>query len=111
MTNVNTFVFRIAADSEYVKKEFEQGRLRQGWGNSGSNMRLEEKEWVNRQCQRYTFENNKSYYTRKYNNHKILLEIKAGDILIIPKLSHPSQFTVCRAPDLTFFRKASKMNL
>ena len=97
MTNVNTFVFRIAADSEYVKKEFEQGRLRQGWGNSDSYMRLEEKEWVNKQCQRDPFANNDSYYTRKYNNHKILLEIKAGDILIIPKLSHPSQFTVCRA--------------
>ena len=101
----NVFVFRIAADSDYVKREFERGCLRQGWGNSDADLHLPQDEWISRQCQRDAWDGNRAYYTRKYYNHKIMLEIKAGDILIIPKLPISSQFTICRAAGEYEFQK------
>lgn len=44
----NVFVFRIANDVDYVKNEIKQGRLRQGWGDSTSNLTgVSLDEWVN----------------------------------------------------------------
>lgn len=39
MPDNNLFVFRVASDNEYIKDElFNHGRLRQGWGSTGTNL-------------------------------------------------------------------------
>lgn len=101
----NVFVFRVNTESDCVKKEFKQGRLRQGWGNSTADMHLSQDEWVSNRCQKDKGDGNETYYRRKYKNHKIMLEIEAGDILIIPKFQNPLEFTICRAAGKYEFSK------
>ena len=93
----NVFVFRVANDTPYIQKEINQGRLRQGWGNSEANVNLSIEEWVENQCRNNVFDGNRAYYTSKYNNLRKMLEIVEGDILIVPKMPSRSQFTICKA--------------
>ena len=91
------FVFRVANDRQYVQDEFKQGRLRQGWGDSGTNLNVSLEEWVDKQCQKNPFEGNRAYYTSKYYNLRKMLDINEGDILIVPKIPTSSQFAICKA--------------
>ena len=92
------FVFRIAQDSNYVKKELKAGRLRQGWGNKQTSLLgVSENEWVIKQSQRDPFLGSEEYYSSKYKNLSIMMDIKPGDILIIPKAPDYTSFTICRA--------------
>lgn len=99
------FVFRVANDNLYVQEEFKKGRLRQGWGNSSANLNVTLEEWVDKQCKRDPFWNNREYYTSKYNNLRKMLEISEGDILIVPKLPSSSQFTICKASGRYEFKR------
>ncbi len=99
------FVFRVANDSQYIQEELKQGRLRQGWGNSDADLNVSQEEWVEKQCKRDPFDGNRAYYKTKYNNLKKMLEISAGDILIIPKQPTSSQFTICQASGQYKFQK------
>ena len=91
------FVFRVASDIPYIQEELKQGRLRQGWGNSDANLSATLEEWVDKQCQRDAFWNDREYYTSKYRNLRKMLGISEDDILIIPKVPTSSQFTICKA--------------
>ncbi len=94
----NVFVFRIANDVDYVKNEIKQGRLRQGWGNSTSNLTgVSLDEWVKARCKNNHFDGDYEYYSSKYRNLVKMLDIKSGDILIIPKTPDYTKFTICRA--------------
>lgn len=94
----NVFVFRIANDVDYVKNEIKQGRLRQGWGDSTSNLTgVSPDEWVKARCERNAFHGNYEYYSSKYRNLVKMHDIKSGDILIIPKTPDYTKFTICRA--------------
>ena len=93
----DVFVFRIA-DNDFVKSEIEKGRLRQGWGNSTSDLTDTTLEkWVESQTDAKPFEDDYKYYASKYKNLVKMLDIKAGDILIIPKVPDYNTFTVCQA--------------
>lgn len=93
----NVYVFRMA-NNDYVRNEIEQGRLRQGWGDSTSNlMGVTLDEWVESRCKRNAFHGDYEYYSSKYRNLIRMLEIKAGDILIIPKTPDYTKFTICKA--------------
>ncbi len=107
MPDNNLFVFRVASDNEYIKDElFNHGRLRQGWGSAGTNLlTMSKKEWIAAQCQRDVWEGNKRYYTQKYSSHKIMLEIKERDIIIIPKMPDSTKFTICFASGSYFFQQ------
>lgn len=100
----NTYVFRVSEDDDFVRSEFSAGRLRQGWGNHDTGLDQSKDAWVDKYCA-FSGSDNKSYYRTKYNNLRIMLEIKPGDILIIPKLPKPSMFTVCRAAGEYTFRE------
>lgn len=105
------FVFRIAQDSSYVRTELKAGRLRQGWGNDQSDLSgVSKTEWVKKQCIRDVFSENEKYYRSKYNNLSIMLDIRPGDILIIPKAPTSSQFTICRAGGKYEFTKPEGFN-
>lgn len=94
----NVFVFRIANDVDYVKNEIKQGRLRQGWGDSTSNLTgVSPDEWVKARCERNAFYSNYEYYSSKYRNLVKMHDIKSGDILIIPQTPDYTKFTICRA--------------
>lgn len=92
------FVFRVRCDEEYIKKELKEGRLRQGWGWLKTDLTNAQKdEWVKTQCEKDPFDGNEKYYKTKFNNLSKMLDIEEGDILIIPKTSTSSQFTICKA--------------
>lgn len=97
----NVFVFRIANDIDFIKKEITEGRLRQGWGNSASNLKgVSIEEWVEKQCTRYPEEDketNEEYYKKRYKLLSKMQEIKEGDIIIIPKTPDNNKFVVCQA--------------
>lgn len=101
----NVFVFRIA-NNDFVKSEIGKGRLRQGWGNSTSDLTDTTLEkWVKSKSDAKPFEDDYRYYASKYKNLVKMLEIKAGDILIIPKVPDYNTFTVCQASDGYTFTK------
>lgn len=105
MDEVKVFVFRVNCDVPYIKDELEKGRLRQGWGWDGTNLEDAQKDnWVKAQCEKDDFEDNDKYYKRKFNNLKIMCDIKEGDILIIPKMPDQSHFTICKAVGKYEFR-------
>lgn len=108
MPDNNVFVFRIANDNEYIKNEmFNHGLLRQGWGSAGTNLMTQTKEeWIASQYQRDVWEGNKKCYTQKYFGHKIMIEIKAGDIIIIPKTPDSLRFIICHAAGSYAFQKS-----
>lgn len=91
------FVFRIA-DNDFVKNELKCGRLRQGWGDSTTDLRDTTLEkWVDTQIAKNSFDGDYNYYSSKYKNLIKMLEIKTDDIIIIPKTPDYTKFTVCRA--------------
>ncbi len=91
------FVFRIA-DNDFVKNELKCGRLRQGWGDSTTDLRgTSLDEWVDIQRTRNPFYGDFRYYSSKYRNLTKMLEIKTDDIIIIPKTPDYIKFTICRA--------------
>ena len=98
----NVYVFRIA-DNDFVRNELKQGRLRQGWGDSNSNLLstnnqlIPAREWVDSKCAKEVFENNRKYYTSKYRNLSKMTDIAENDIIVIPKAPDYSCFTICRA--------------
>ena len=93
----NVYVFRIA-DNDFVHNELKQGRLRQGWGDSNSNlMILSEEEWIDLKCTKDDFEDNRRYYSSKYRNLYNMLNIEKDDILVIPKAPVYNCFTICSA--------------
>ena len=82
----NYFIFRVDYGKcfPFIYEELKQGRLRQGWGSSGMDVRnpFDEftaawKKWAS------SSENMK----RRYNMLRIMLEIKEGDLIVIPKVS------------------------
>ena len=97
----NLYVFRIAYwgdGNTYAKSELKQGRLRQGWGGKGTSLLENSSEqWIEKKCLIEQFEGNSKYYAVKYRSMRLMLDIKPGDIIIIPKTPEYSQFTICKA--------------
>lgn len=92
----NVFIFRIANDVDFVKSEIPEGRLRQGWGDSTSNLSgANSEEWAKARCN--DSEENYWYYLSKFNNLYKMVDINQGDILIIPKTPDYTKFTICKA--------------
>ena len=90
------YIFRIDRN-DFVLKELEQGRLRQGWGVS--NMSLLDKEgqavsqevWIENY---YWSEESKERKISKYNNLKNMLNMEIGDFIVIPRAPKWDSFTV-----------------
>lgn len=84
------YVFRINYDDWYkqVRQEIIHGRLRQGWGAVG--MSLEQSFEDFRDAWRNVWNDyvtDDATIRRKYNNLKIMQNMKEGDTVIVPKLN------------------------
>lgn len=87
---MNYYVFRINYDNDYnnIKNEIQAGRLRQGWGSYDMDARKTCDEfldaWNNAFGEDHSSE---SYIRNKYNNIRNMLNMKPGDLIIVPKIS------------------------
>ena len=82
------FLFRINTDSEEVRNDIRLGKLRQGWGKAGMSL-LKNEEIISKEEWRNNFPEewdcSDEYINKKYDNLKLMLEIKKDDVIIIPK--------------------------
>ncbi len=98
-------IFRTAADHvDWLYGELKEGRLRQGWGASGfalltDDQRVDKEEWA----AAYESEWGESPSPQRFAILSRMLEIKCGDIVIVPKMPEWNQFTVGRVSDRYWF--------
>ena len=91
-------IFRTAADHvDWLYGELKEGRLRQGWGTSGfalltDDQRVDKEEWA----AAYESEWGERPSPQRFAILSRMLEIKCGDIVIVPKMPEWNQFTVGR---------------
>lgn len=94
------FLFRINTENEEVRNDILLGKLRQGWGKSQMSL-LRNGETVSKEEWRNSFPEewgcSDEYINRKYDNLKIMLEIKKDDLLIIPKFPSWDSFSVVKS--------------
>ena len=85
---MNYYVFRINYENDYehIKKEIKEGRLRQGWGSFSMDVRSSFNDFL-KGWEKAFGSNSDSYIRNKYNNIGIMLNMKKGDIIVVPKLS------------------------
>ena len=92
---VNVFVFRTDADP-FVKEELRMGRLRQGWSPPGTSLLNDDgsprtkEEWVN--AYRNAWREDPS--PRRWRILLRMLDMKEGDLVVCPKMSDNSCFTI-----------------
>lgn len=94
------FLFRINTEEEIVRNDIILGKLRQGWGKSQMFLLkngevISKEEWGNNFPKEWDCSD--EYINRKYDNLKIMLEIKKDDLLIIPKFPSWDSFSVVKA--------------
>jgi hypothetical protein len=96
----NVYVFRISTGNEYKREELSAGILRQGWGVE--NLQLVEKDgtivdentWIERWPE-YWGDDEKSKRGR-YKILKPMLDMKEGDMVIIPKYPDWDTLTIAK---------------
>ena len=94
------FVFRISYDENFniLHKELSAGRLRQGWGADGMDIRNSEQNFLNARVKNWgNFETSpkhdtQTYTINKYHNLRTMLDINTDDLIIIPKVNIASDF-------------------
>ncbi|MGL5098924.1 MAG: DUF262 domain-containing protein [Fusobacteriaceae bacterium] len=90
------YIFRIDRN-DFVLKELEQGRLRQGWGVSnmslldGEGQTVSEEKWTENY---YWSDDSRERKKSKYNNLKNMLNMEIGDFIIIPRAPKWDSFTI-----------------
>ncbi len=96
---MNYYLFRINYDDRnggnfsIIRGELLQGRLRQGWGAEGMAVSNSEQNFLAARVKAWgSFANvpvgqTKDYHIRKYHNLHTMLDIKVGDLIVIPKVS------------------------
>lgn len=105
------YIFRIDYENkDYIKKNLEKGILRQGWGienlsllDENGEVRSQEK-WVEA-CPESWKQNEKAkiYLRNKNVNLKKMLEMKKGDIILIPKFPEWNMFSLYRVVGKYYF--------
>ncbi|MGL4903897.1 MAG: hypothetical protein ACRC34_00110, partial [Cetobacterium sp.] len=101
------FLFRINTEEVVVKNDIILGKLRQGWGKSTMSLLkngdiVSKEEWKNNFPKEWDC--SPEYIGRKYDNLKIMLDIKKDDIIIIPKFPSWDSFSVVKAADSYNFK-------
>lgn len=96
------FLFRINTDAEEVRNDIVLGKLRQGWGKSEMSLLKNDEivskdEWRNNFPQEWDCSD--EYINRKYDNLKIMLDMKKDDVIIIPKFPSWDSFSVVKVAD------------
>ena len=108
---MNYYIFRIDySKRDYFKENLEKGLLRQGWGmenlslvNENGEARNQE-EWVNACPENWrTTEEARKYLRNKNTNLKKMLEMKEGDIILIPKFPEWNMFSLYKVTGKYYF--------
>lgn len=108
---MNYYIFRIDySDRDYFKKNLEKGILRQGWGVENLSLLTEsgkirsQEEWVNACPESWrTTDEVRRYLRNKNNNLRKMLEMKEGDIILIPKFPEWDTFSLYRVSGKYYF--------
>jgi hypothetical protein len=94
MENRRYFVFRIDSSSSFtsdLRKEIEHGRLRQGWGSNNLNINQSFEDFNNS----WLWDSVEVKGRRnRYSILRIMLEMKPGDIIIVPKCFSYGRFAL-----------------
>ena len=108
---VNYYIFRIDyQNKEYFKENLRKNILRQGWGmqnlsllNEKGEVRTQE-EWAISCPESWRLtEKDKKYLINKNNNLRKMLEMKEGDIILIPKFPKENMFSLYRIKGKYYF--------
>ena len=75
-----------SAPYDFLKSEILAGRLRQGWGPEGADLNGGVSKFIEA-GRNAGWEDSESRLSRKYHNLCLMLKMKPGDIIIIPKLN------------------------
>lgn len=108
---MNYYIFRIDySDRDYFKENLEKGILRQGWGLENLSLLTEsgeirsQEEWVNACPESWrTTDEARRYLRNKNNNLRKMLEMKEGDIILIPKFPEWDTFSLYRVSGKYYF--------
>lgn len=108
---MNYYIFRIDySDRDYFKENLEKGILRQGWGVENLSLLTEsgeirsQEEWVNACPESWrTTDEARRYLRNKNNNLRKMLEMKEGDIILIPKFPEWHIFSLYRVSGKYYF--------
>ena len=108
---MNYYIFRIDySDRDYFKENLEKGILRQGWGVENLSLLTEsgeirsQEEWVNACPENWrTTDEARRYLRNKNNNLRKMLEMKEGDIILIPKFPEWDTFSLYRVSEKYYF--------
>ena len=93
----SVFVFRTSEDREWHYKEMKEGRLRQGWGSMGTSLKkanqvIPEDDWIPKLKNE---ERDDSECCNIYRKLIPMLDMKAGDVVVVPKMPDRSSFIIC----------------
>ena len=108
---MNFYIFRIDySERDYFKKNLERGILRQGWGVENLSLLDEngeirnQEEWVIACPESWRTTNEARRYLRNKNtNLRKMLEMKEGDIILIPKFPEWNMFSLYRVTGKYYF--------
>lgn len=108
---VNYYIFRIDySKQKYFKENLEKGILRQGWGIENLSLLDEngevrnQEEWVNTCPESWrTTDEARRYLRNKNSNLRKMLEMKEGDIILIPKFPEWNMFSLYRVTGKYYF--------
>lgn len=108
---VNYYIFRIDySKQKYFKENLEKGILRQGWGVENLSLLDEngevrnQEEWVNACPESWRNTDEARRYLRNKNtNLRKMLEMKEGDIILIPKFPVWNMFSLYRVTGKYYF--------
>ena len=98
---MSCFLFRIDVEKEEVINDIiKLGKLRQGWGKSQMSLLkndeiISKEEWRNNFPEEWDCSD--KYINKKYDNLKIMLNIKKDDVIIIPKFPTWDSLSVAKA--------------
>lgn len=92
--SVNCFVFR-TDDGPFVKQELKEGRLRQGWSPPGTSL-LDADGKPNKEAWENAYRNawGEDPSPRRWGILRRMLDMQAGDLVVCPKMSDDSYFTI-----------------
>ncbi|QNM15794.1 restriction endonuclease [Fusobacterium hominis] len=108
---MNYYIFRIDySDRDYFKENLEKGILKQGWGLENLSLLDEngeernQEEWVNACPEGWRDTDEARRYLRNKNsNLRKMLEMKEGDIILIPKFPEWNMFSLYRVKGEYYF--------
>ena len=101
-------VFRMEAGNDWLHQEIQKGRLPQGWGGHGFALTRSDGEWISKSQWEAAYR--KSGWgepsSRRYAILTRMLELGAGDIVVVPKTPDWGEFTIARVRDKYRFELA-----